>query len=262
MSEKLIYLQKSGHFGEIILNRPARRNALSFAMWQKLPELIQDCENDPDVLIVLLHGGSTGHFAAGADISEFANIYGTREDAAVSGRVMADALNALEYCRKPVFSAIEGSCVGGGVSLAMSTDLCFASPSAKFAITPAKLGLVYPPGDMRRMVKKIGRSRSMDLLFTGRLIGSADALSYGLIDLVSDAEEHVLKAAKRYGDLVVQNSQWSTRAIKAMISGQESGWTDDHPDALNIFLNGFENQDFKEGREAFLQKRKPDFTFR
>lgn len=249
-------------FAEIILNRPEKRNALSIAMWREIPALIDQAIADPEVKIVILHGGSTGSFAAGADISEFSSIYGTPADAAASGGVIGAALAAVETCSKPVIAAIEGACVGGGVSLAMAADIRIASPEARFGITPAKLGLVYPPIDTRLLLRAVSVSAAKDLLFTGRIIDAVEAININLIDKLSDDNTPVLKFAKSYAEEIASVSQWSVRAIKTMIRGLQSGGADNNAEARDLFLAGFQNEDFQEGYRAFLEKRKARYTFR
>lgn len=254
----LMRLETCPPFAEIILNRPEKRNALSIQMWAQIPALVAKAESDPDIKILLIHGGDSGSFAAGADISEFETIYGTRDSAERSGSTIGAALRAVETCKKPVIAVIEGACVGGGVSLAMACDLRIASPSAKLGITPAKLGLVYPPTDTRLLLRHVTLSHAKDLLFTGRIISADEALMMNVVDKLADCED-TLSFAKAYAQTIATNSQWSVRAIKQMISGLTQGWSDDSPQAKAMFLDGFENADFQEGYRAFLEKRKPDF---
>lgn len=228
-------------------------------MWAEIPNLIQSVEQDTSIKVLLIHGGSAGAFAAGADISEFDTIYASRSGVITAGQVMADALNAVENCSKPVVAAIEGACVGGGVSLAMAADIRIASDTAKFGVTPAKLGLVYPPGDTRRLLTAIGPSRTKDVLFTGRIFPATEALDMKLVDKLVPADE-LLDAARDYANSICKVSQWSTRAIKRMIKGLQDGWTDADEQAVNLFADGFENDDHLEGYKAFLEKRKPNFT--
>ncbi len=259
MSAPSIRMTISAPFAEIILNRPERRNALSLDMWAQFPDMIANAEADSAVKVIILHGGEAGAFAAGADISEFATAYATADKARASGAIIASALNAVENCTKPTIAAIEGACVGGGVSLSVAADLRVAGEGSKFGITPAKLGIVYPGGDTRRLVDLIGASRSKDLLMTGRIFPVEEAMSLGLINRLVPKGD-ALDAAKQLGTDIANVSQWSTRAIKRMLTGLESGWTDDGEEATGLFLEGFNNVDYADGAKAFLEKRPAKFT--
>lgn len=261
MSQSSIRLEINAPVGEIILNKPGKRNALSVDMWAAIPEMIQRIIAADAVKVVILHGGDAGAFAAGADISEFSTIYSTPEAAAQSGETIAAALNAIEHCPKPVIAAIDGACVGGGMSLAMAADLRVAGEGARFGITPARLGIVYPAGDMRRLVTAIGASRAKDILFTARIFDVAEANALGLLNRVVGKGE-ALAAARALGEAVAANSQWSVRAIKQMVAGVEAEWEDTSPEAAALFVAGFCSEDFVEGYSSFLEKRPAKFTFK
>jgi len=253
-----IRLEIAAPLAEIILDQPQRRNALSLEMWAALPARVAEANADPAVKVLLLHGGGAGVFAAGADISEFPVIYGTEDAARHSGQTIARALAALEESPKPVVAAIEGPCIGGGVSLAAACDLRIAASGATFGVTPARLGLVYPPGDMLRLVRLVGPGATRRLLYTGRIFDSAEALAMGLIDEVVDVPA-ILPAARALGAEIAAQSQWSVRATKRMLRGFDKGQMPDSPEAEALFLEGFANPDFSEGVSAFLAKRKPDW---
>lgn len=256
-----IRLDISPPLAEIVLNKPERRNALSVDMWAAIPELVAKANANPDVKLILIHGGDAGAFAAGADISEFETIYATTESARASGQRIADALDAIENSDKPVIAAIEGACVGGGVSVAMAADLRVAGSGAKFGVTPGKLGLVYPAGDTRRLIAAVGPGATKDILFTGRIFTSEEAKALGLIDRLVEAGT-ALEAARAWAHDIAAISQWSVRATKRMIRGLQNGWSDDTEEAEKLFLNGFSNEDFQEGYRAFLEKRPAKFTYR
>ena len=256
-----IRLDVAPPFAELVLNQPAKRNALSVAMWKAIPALIKQASEDAGVKVVLIHGGDAGAFAAGADISEFETIYATSESAAKSGSTIERALEAVATCPKPVIAAIDGACVGGGVSLAMAADLRVAGQGAKFGVTPGKLGLVYPAGDTRRLLEAIGPGATKDILLTGRIFLAEEARSMGLIDRLTD-HGGALEAARSFASEIASISQWSTRATKEMIAGLQSGWTDGAAEAQALFLEGFQNEDFKEGYRAFLEKRTAKFTIK
>jgi enoyl-CoA hydratase/carnithine racemase len=256
-----IRLERARPLAEIILNKPEKRNALSVDMWAAIPDLVASATQDPDVKVLILHGGHAGAFAAGADISEFETIYATPDSAQSSGETIAAALDALESCPKPTVAAIEGACIGGGVSLAMACDIRVASQTSKFGITPAKLGLVYPAGDTRRLLAQIGPGASKDILFTGRIFAAPEAHQMRLIDRLVDPDM-ALPAARDLAHEIAATSQWSTRAIKSMITGLQSGWQDDEPQAKALFVEGFANPDFEDGHKAFLEKRPPNFPIK
>lgn len=253
-----IRLEITPPLAEVILDQPQRRNALSLDMWAMLPGLIEEANAHPDVKVIILHGGGGGVFAAGADISEFPVIYGTETAARHSGATIARALSALENSPKPVIAAIEGACVGGGVSLAVACDLRMANATASFGITPAKLGLVYPPEDMQRLADLVGAATAKRLLYTGRIFSAADALNMRLIDEVVDAPS-ILTAARELAREICSVSQWSVRATKKMLRGFRNGGGAGSNAAAELFLEGFANPDFAEGVDAFLSKRRPDW---
>jgi len=248
-------------FAEIVLNKPEKRNALSVDMWAAIPGLVEKAIANPDVKVLIIHGGDAGAFAAGADISEFEKTYATKDSAKAAGDAIAAALNAVEACTKPTIAAIEGACVGGGVSLAMACDLRVASARSKFGVTPGKLGLVYPAGDTRRLLDAIGPGATKDILFTGRIFLAAEAKEMKLIDRLTE-DGAALSDARNFASDISAISQWSNRATKQMIKGLQGGWTDMDPGAADLFLEGFSNQDFKDGYKAFLEKRPPNFTFK
>lgn len=256
-----IRLDIAAPLAEIVLDRPERRNALSVEMWTAIPRLVAEANDNPEVKVILIHGGDAGAFASGADISEFETIYATQEAAKASGQRIAEALGAIETSAKPVIAAIEGACVGGGVSLAMAADLRVAGADAKFAVTPGKLGLVYPAGDTRRLLAAIGPGATRDILFTGRIFGADEAKSIGLIDRLSQPCG-ALETARVWAGEIASVSQWSVRGMKQMIRGLQSGWNDETPAAQDLFLNGFAGEDFQEGYRAFLEKRAAKFTYR
>ena len=141
----------------ITLNRPDKRNALNEAMWAGLADAVTRADALPGAKIIVIRGAG-GHFAAGADISEFAVVYASRERSAEYSRTVANGVNSIAQAAKPVIAMIEGSCVGGGMAIALACDLRVASTTAKCGITPAKLGIVYAFGDTKRLVDEIGRA--------------------------------------------------------------------------------------------------------
>ena len=261
MTYPSIRLERTGSIGELILNKPTKRNALSVDMWQAIPELMRIAAEETDINVVIIHGGDAGAFASGADISEFETIYATPESAERSGDTIEAALSAIETCAKPVIAAIDGACFGGGVSMAMAADLRVGARSATFGVTPGRLGLVYPAGDTRRLLAAIGPGPTKDILFTGRAFDAEEAFEISLLDRLVEPGE-ALAAAHAFASDISAISQWSVRATKRMIRGMQNGGREEDAAPRQLFLDGFANEDFQEGYRAFLEKRPANFTFK
>ena len=253
-----IRLHVAAPAAEIIIDAPARRNAFNMEMWAALPSLIDSAENDASVKGVINHGGDTGHFAAGADISEFDVIYRDKAAATNSARVIADGLNAVARCSKPVIAAIEGVCIGGGVSVALACDFRIASTDARFGVTPARLGLIYPPDDTRRLVSAVGAAQAKDILFTGDIFDTERAHRIGLVTETCPVGGS-LQAAHEKVRLIASLSQTSVRGAKEMINRLDSDDGLGDEDGLRLFVEASTGPDFREGYRAFLEKRKPNF---
>lgn len=252
-----ITLSLAAPAAEIVFDAPARRNAFNMEMWAALPGLIAEAEAAPDAKAVILHGGETGHFAAGADISEFETIYANEEIAGESADTIARGLNAISACEKPVIAAIEGVCIGGGVSLALAADIRIASEAARFGVTPARLGLVYPADDTRRLVETVGASQAKDILFTGAIFDTGRALRIGLVDEVCKPGA-ALAEARGKTESIAAVSQYSVRATKRMINMLNDERISS-TDRRAAFVRAATGPDFAEGYRAFLDKRTPDF---
>ncbi len=254
--KKLIY--KSGSpCGEIILNQPDKRNAVNSEMWRALADAAEEAAADANASVVIVRGEGE-HFAAGADITEFEQAYATAESAEAYTQTMLDALDALENCKKPTIAMIRGSCVGGGCSIALACDMRFAGVTARFGVTPGKLGLVYSVADTRRLAQTVGSGNAKDLLFTGRLIDAEEALRIGLCERVYPDEE-LEKQVKDFALQVSATSRWSAAATKRTFRMIADGVADHDADAMAIMVESFQGADFQEGYRAFLEKRKPDF---
>ncbi|HEY8947774.1 MAG TPA: enoyl-CoA hydratase-related protein [Rhizomicrobium sp.] len=240
----------------ITLNRSDKRNALNEAMWLGLAEAVKRADALPDAKIIVIRGGG-GHFAAGADISEFETVYASRERGTQYRRAVENGARAITDATKPAIAMIEGSCIGGGMAIALACDLRMASGTAKCGITPAKLGIVYSFGDTKRLVDVVGPSKAKDILFTGRIMDASEAQSIGLVDEVH-APDALEKAVAAKCALLANNSQWSIRGAKEMVRLILSG----AKEARETGDDAAGQADFREGRTAFLEKRPPKFPYR
>ena len=252
-----VFVEREGPVATIQLNRPAKRNALTVAMWKRLNALVEELDRDTAVKVIVVTGaGET--FAAGADIEEFENAATDPKLGEQVAEVTYEAQKRLARNAKPTIAKIRGACVGGGCGIAICCDLRIADPTAKFAITPGKLGLIYSLADTKRLADLVGPARAKDILFTGRMMDANEAKAIGLIDRIVETSE-LDDAVNAYARDIAANSQFSARGTKRIVQMILDGAIDDDRDTRRLFVDAFSGADFKEGVAAFLAKRKPIF---
>ena len=244
-------LEVDGPVARLLLDRPDKRNAITQGMWDAFPGLIAEAVTSP-TRVILLASVTPGMFCAGADIGEFGA--GARDEQWLASNQAAinRTQHDLTRAAKPTIAFVDGDCIGGGCGLALACDLRVATLRARFGITPAKLGLVYPLHDTKLLVDLVGPANAKRLLYTGMLVDAGEALRIGLIDMIADTPD----------DLVAQilaQSGHSQRQTKAMIRRVLDGQSADDDATRAIFAEAFASADFAEGVEAFLTKRKADF---
>jgi enoyl-CoA hydratase/carnithine racemase len=254
-------LEREGWIAFIIADNPSRMNALTAAMWKALPDLVAEAQEDRDIRVIVLRGAGTRAFSAGADISEF--------DTARAGDAAAayDALNdaafrALSQCAKPTIAMIHGFCLGGGLGLALCTDIRVADETAEFAIPAAKLGLGYNARWVRPLLAAVPPSRAKEMLFTARRFKVAEALAMGLVNEIVPAAD--LEARTReLAQEIAANAPLTVRAAKRVIDELVSHPETPDMSALDAEVERcFDSEDYAEGRRAFLEKRRPRFQGR
>lgn len=249
-------LERDGPVARLLIDRPARRNAMTQAMWERLPTLVNDAMADDAIRVLILASATPGLFCAGADIDEFATCSGDPDWRVANQTAIRTTQYALAHADKPVIAAIDGDCVGGGCGLAIACDLRIAAPTARLGITPAKLGIVYSLFDTKLLVDLVGPARAKRILFTGALHDADTALAIGLIDQIA---ADPLAEADALARTIAANAQHSVRSSKAIIRCILDGQADDDEGTLALFRDAFTLPDFAEGVSAFRAKRKPDF---
>lgn len=257
---KEIYLEIVNEIATIYINRAEKRNALNFDMWAKIPELIQECEENRNVKVIIFKSVDPKAFSAGADISEFQSLRSTADGADRYNEATLVAEEAIMKVSKPTIAQIQGFCVGGGCEIAVACDFRFSDNTGKFGITPAKLGLVYNTPGTKNLVDLVGPSKAKDILFTGRLLDAEEALQIGLIDKIFSTEE-IDQETTAYAEMICNNAQLSIRGSKRIIHEVLQGATVDSPEISQLVLDSFVSDDYKEGVNAFLEKRKPNFKY-
>lgn len=241
----------------IALNRPDKRNALTLAMWRSIPDLVTQALAVPGLRLLIVEGKG-GHFSGGADIDEFPTLYATKQAALEAQIVIQAAMRAIEDFPLPTLAAIEGACYGGGCGLALACDLRYATGTARFAITPAKLGLVYGVDDSRRLVAAVGHARAKDILFTGRTLDAESALRVHLIDALYPPGA-LDTAVSEFSDAIMSTAVSSASATKRILRKLSSGTLHDDAESQAMFADAFSGLDFEEGLRAFKEKRPPRF---
>jgi enoyl-CoA hydratase/carnithine racemase len=257
MTEPEILEQRRGEHREILwltLNRPQARNALTFAMYDRIREVSEEVNADPSIRVVVFTGAGGKAFAAGTDISQF-RAFDREEDALAYEERMDRVLTALESVRVPTLAAIAGACTGGGAGIAAACDLRICTPSLKFGFPIARtLGNTLSLGNFVRLTALLGMGRVKELIFTARLVEAAEARGIGLVsEVVPDEEalepqalELALKLAA-HAPLTLQTTKEALRRIRAQMMPPGGG--------SDLVLKAYMSEDFKEGIEAFFAKR-------
>jgi enoyl-CoA hydratase/carnithine racemase len=243
----------------LTINRPSRLNAISFAMFLQLPKLLDEARAVPGVRALVVRGAGTRSFSAGADITEFETTRMTHEQAAAYDDAVLVAEESLATFPAPTIAAVHGHCYGGGCSLAIACDLRFAAAGARFAITPAKLGLVYQLRSTKRLVDLVGPSRAKIILMSGADYSAAQARGFGLADEVYDDPAALDAAVREFTSLLAARSGVTQRAVKETVARIMDGATHDDESHAQLRASALASPDYAEGVRAFLERRPPAF---
>ncbi|HEY7992209.1 MAG TPA: enoyl-CoA hydratase [Stellaceae bacterium] len=261
-TEKLI-AEKDGAIGWLTFNNPARRNALSIDMWEGIPTVIHQFEQDDDIRVIVLRGTVEAKaFISGADISEFEKRRASNKDATGYNETSANAFGSVEHCQKPTIAMIQGYCLGGGLAFANMCDMRLASENSRFSIPAAKLGLGYGWTGVKKLIDLVGPAFAKEIFLTARQFNAAEALAMGLINRVLPDGE-IEAYTRSYCGMIAENAPLTMKAIRA--AADELGRPDGQVDASRLdalVAACFDSADYKEGRNAFLEKRKPQFKGR
>jgi enoyl-CoA hydratase/carnithine racemase len=256
-----VQFKRHGAVGIIALHNPRRLNALTLSMWRELAEVLSRARDDEGVKVLVLRGSGEAAFCAGADISEFDALRAGDASKAYNEANHA-AFQALRECPKPTIAMIFGPCLGGGFQLAASCDLRLASTDAVFGIPAARLGLGYNPQWIATLVAALGASAVKEMFFTASRFDVDWAMRNGFLRKVVPARELDAEVAA-LAETIAQNAPLTMRAAKAAIDAQSAALGDENRAALAALADAcFASEDYAEGRRAFAEKRKPQFTGR
>ncbi len=252
---------KQGHVGVVTFDNPTKFNAVNYDMWCALPRVMAEFAADPDIRVVMLTGAGLKAFVSGADISQFKD---RREGNAAEAYNQATAAGyaAVLNCPKPTVAKIRGICMGGGLGLALNCDIRICSDDARFRMPAARLGLGYAFEGIQRFVDVLGMANTADLFFSARIFGGADALQMGLVKQVIGVQNFDAEV-DAYVQMIGENAPLTLAAAKRCLL--EISKNPDQRDlalARSLVQACFASHDYQEGREAFAQKRTPQFQGR
>lgn len=255
--ETVICWSCDGALARIGIHRPDKRNALATRHWAAIEAALDEiAASDAQIVVV---SGVPGAFSAGADIDELGQLLTAPEAFAANNAQVQRTQLKLQRLPQTTLAVIDGACVGGGLGLALACDLRLASTRSRFAITPAKLGLVYSADDSRRLLNTVGMARTREMLLTGRLLDAATALDWGLINQLA-GEDGIEALEQAQLQQLLATSGQARRAIKIVLGHLGGDASVGVAQADAAFNDAFSSSDFVEGAAAFLEKRAPRFN--
>jgi enoyl-CoA hydratase/carnithine racemase len=242
----------------VVIDRPQARNAMTFAMWERLREVAGELDGDPAVRVVVLTGAGSEAFVAGTDIAEFRAFDGADDGVAYEKRIGA-VIAALEAIRVPTIAAIAGACTGGGVSVAATCDLRIGAPNARIGVPIARtLGNCISLRNFARVARIVGADRAKALLLTGKLLRAEDALRSGFLTELVPNDDVLHARAQEVAEEIVALAPLTLRATKEMARRLRDAVP--LPDAEDLIRLCYGSRDFREGLTAFLGKRRPQWS--
>ena len=254
-----IHLTHDQHIARVTIDDVERYNAMSLSMWVALKQAFDNIEANLAIRVVILRGAGEKAFVSGANISEFETQRNSEASVAHYNHSVSQAQDAITNCRVPVIAAISGICYGGGLGLALSCDLRYASPVSKFRMPAARLGLGYGYRGMKSIVQNLGPTAAAEAFYTAKVYAAQEAAHIGIVNAIHDdvfahTDEVALQIAQN-APLTVQAAKQAMRCIAEDDTSQIAR-IDQAVDTC------FKSSDYAEGRQAFAEKRLPQFTGR
>ena len=260
MTTDRIICTREGAVGHIVFNNPDRHNAMSLDMWRGGEAAIRELCDAGDVRVIVLTGAGDKAFVAGADISRFGE---ERDSKAAIDEYNASVRNfqdALTHAPMPTIAKIGGYCIGGGLAIALCCDIRIATDDSRFAVPAAKLGLGYAANGIERLMQIVGPSFAMEIFYTARQFDAAEALTMGLVNRVMPRAE-IDDYCDGYTARISENAPLTIRAVKTAVNENLKPPSERDTALCDAQVNAcFNSQDYIEGRTAFMEKRKPQFT--
>src|ERR1700681_990390 len=255
-SDDILFATQDG-IGRVTFNRPQARHAFTFAMYERLAQICEQANHDRAIKVLVLQGAGDKAFASGTDINQF-RAFTTPQHALDYEHRIDRVLTTLEQCRVPTIAAITGACTGGGAAIAATCDLRIGTASTRIGFPIARtLGNCLSMSNISRLTALIGPARVKDLIFTARLVGAEEAASVGLL---SEVVEDVAALERRAGELatlIAGNAPLTLNATKQALARLQHRLS--REEGEDLILMCYMSRDFREGLDAFLNKRPPQW---
>jgi enoyl-CoA hydratase/carnithine racemase len=262
MSEDKIIARREGAIGWLIYNNPERRNAFSRDMAIRAAAVIDEFATDDGVVVIALTGTGGKSFVSGADISEFEKLRASQEQAAKYEAQTRAMFTKLRGVQKPTVAVIQGYCMGGGMGVACACDLRICTEDSIFGIPAARLGIGYRANATRWVVDAVGPANAKEILLTARRYDAAEALRIGLVHRVVPVAEFETFTAE-YLAAIADNAPLSMRTAKVTVNEVSKGVGECDEALCNSLADACaDSEDYREGRTAFMEKRRPVFAGR
>jgi len=257
VGDDLLFDLRDG-IGRVTFNRPQARNAFTFAMYERLAEICEQANNDRSIKVLVFQGAGDKAFASGTDINQF-RAFTTPQHALDYESRIDRVLGQLEQCRVPTIAAINGACTGGGASIAACCDLRIGSKSVRMGFPIARtLGNCLSMSNISRLTALVGPARVKDLIFTARLLGAEEAAAIGLLSEVVEDLPALQKRSDELAANVAGNAPLTLNATKQAVARLVRRLS--REEGEDLILMCYMSRDFREGLDAFLNKRAPKWT--
>lgn len=252
-----ILFETDNGIATITINRPSKLNALNRETIEELHNAFDSADQDADIKVIIVTGSGDKAFVAGADIKEFAD-FSVAEGGQLAAKGQELLFDFVANLSTPVIAAVNGFALGGGLELAMAAHFRIASDNAKMGLPEVSLGVIPGYGGTQRLPQLVGKGRAMEMIMTAGMIDANQALNYGLVNHVTTQEELLDLAQKLAGRIMKNSSVAIASAIRAVNANFEEG-VNGFKVEVEEFGKCFGTEDFKEGTQAFLEKRKAEF---
>ena len=260
MSTSETHFESADAIAFLTFNRPAARNALTWAMYDALVEACDRVDDDDTVRVFVVRANGDA-FAAGTDISQFKG-FASGDDGIAYERRLDAVIDRLERVSKPTIAQVHGVAAGGGCAIALTCDLRVCTPKAQFGVPIARtLGNCLSATNLARLVDLVGPARTKELLFTGKLLDAAEAASLGLVTRLAEPGD-IDTVVRDLAQSIAANAPLTIRATKEVVRRIALQRRLDVPNADDVIAACYASHDFREGVTAFLEKRRPRFTGR